>query len=335
MGQTITYGVPTETLESVVEEYMIQQGNHRRNHHIEYMVTAREVWLELFRTTIWNMHYKVLAVNKTNNTVRVPCGASRIFGLSIIDKCGNTIPLSYDPNFNTLQFRCHEQTCSCETCNGEGTLCDAIDSITLRTETIYIDTIPYDKKIWNRKVGSNLVEVTETPAKDGNTVSYHIKERVICDLEVDTNGCVKATESNRVLIEDNCGCYIPGSACAVATRTDVTLPANSNSYGYWNPDAICDGVWHLKDVQAEKVIISYQVEGVEDVNNQIHVPVYAKTAVKFGMKYYGMVFKPNANRGEVRQAENDWERAKRKLFMFMHPITISELMKISRRPVKW
>lgn len=339
MGQRIIYGVPTMTLQEVVREYMIQQGNHRRNHEVEYMVNSYRVWLDLFRTTIWTMQYKVLEVDKTTNTIVLPCNMERVFGISIVDECGRMRPIGYNPNMNTLQVRCHNKTCSCTTCNGEDTLCDAIDSISYRTEDVVLEGETYQKKIWNKKSGCNLVEVMEVPAVDGDTVSYITQERVVCALDVDTNGCIKPTLANRELIETHCGCYISScqqKVCFQEKNPDgPALPANFNDYGHYKPDAICDNIWHLKDVKGDKVILSYQVSGESDVNGQINVPLYAIQAVKLGMRYYGMLFKNNTPLSQKREAERDWNMARRELFLYMNPININEFMRLPTRVVKW
>lgn len=335
--------MPTQTLEEVVREYMIQQGNHRRNHEVEYMVTAYEVWLELFRTTIWTMQYRILDIDKSTNTIEIPCNIERVFGISVMDECGDMRPIGYDPNMNTMTISCHSKTCSCNSCNGEGTLCDAIDSISFRTETVLINDEPYEKKIWNKKVGCSLVEVTETPAweadGDAGEVVYVTQEKVVCEFEVNTAGCITATEANRTLIEQHCGCFIPAcqqDMCYKQQNTDPpALPKNLNDYGYWKPDALCDGKWHLKDVKADKVILSYQVGATTDADGQINVPLYAKNAVKFGLKYYGLAFKQNASESAIDKAEKRWVKEKRKLFMYMNPINIYEFTRLPMRPVYW
>lgn len=329
----VIYGVPTQTLEEVVLEFMLQQGNVRRNHEAEYMVTAQEVYYDLFRTTLWEMNYMVLEVDKDTNTVQLPCGSERVIGLSVIDVNGLLRPLGYDRNMNTLQVRCHKETCSCSTCNGDGTLCEAIDSISFRTEPINIDGVDYFKRIWNKKEGAMLIEVREVPVKENGEVSYITQRDIICEFDVDENDCIKPTPANEELIKVNCGCYITSSPDDMYTMYDCAdgeLPASPNGFGHWKQDAICDKTLHLRNVEADKIILSYQADPT-DGNPQLLLPRYAKDAFKFGMSYQTVAFKPRVSSRDKEYAESKYLQAKKKLFYFMHPINLNRFMRITSR----
>lgn len=338
MSTRILYGVPTETLEEVLNLYLVQQGNSRRSHFADYMITAQEVWEQLFRGTIWQVRQVIADVDQDKHTLQLPRDMERFLSISVMDHCGDLQPLTYDPNMNTLEVLCHKKTCSCTECNGEGSMCDAIDSLTMREAPVVIDTITYYERIWNRKCGHSIMEVRETPAKDGDEITWVTSEKLICDVDVDEKGCIKPTEPNRQLFDHHFGLFLLDCHRRLCDdhhlRCRTQIPPNFSYYGFYKPDATCDGIIHLKHVKADKVIVSYQpAAGITD--GQVMVPKYAKDAMMYGLFYYSVRFRTNVSIGERREAENNFKMAVRKLFLFMFPISLEEFTKLPSRRRIW
>lgn len=332
MQRTI-YGVPAKSLDECLDLFMIEQGNSKRSHYLDYMITIHSVWQELFRKTIWDIRQIVVDVDKVNNTVTLPEGIERLISITVVDKNNNMQPIVFDPNMSTVNIQCHNRTCSCETCKGENTLCDAIDSITMRIETIVLNSQIYDIRIWNKRDGASLLEVREAPYVNGDgQVEYHTTTNALYDFELTDKGCIKQTDSNVSAFLKFCGYAIP--TCYKRMCPQPILPRLQSGFGYWKPDAACQKIVHLKDVTADKVIISFQpAPGYK--NKTVLVPEYGLQALMYGLYYFTMRFDKKVPRGEKRAAELDWIRKRQELFGYMHPINLDDISRLRGVVPKW
>lgn len=334
----ILYGVPTYSLEEILNNFMVQQGNNRRSHYADYMITAQQVWQQLFRETIWEVRQIVLDVDKENHTITLPAGMDRFISISVVDYHGNMQPITYDPNLNTLVVKCHQRKCSCQTCQGQDSMCDAIDSITMRQYPVIINTITYYQRVWNKKCDTGILEISETPYQDGTEITYRTSEKLICEMEMDEKGCILPTAPNRELFEHHFGCFLLDCFKKVCHdwhhRERVSIPPDFSFYGFYKPDATCDNVIHLKHVKADKVIVSYQ-PAPNFVDSEVMVPQYAQEAMMYGLHHFTTRFRNNISVGEKREAQLNFKKAQTALFGFMYPINLAEFIKLPARKRLW
>jgi hypothetical protein len=108
----------------------------------------------------------------------------------------------------------------------------------------------------------------------------------------------------------------------------------TSNYGEWNWDAKAGDVIHLKHVRADRVIVAYQPSGTS-ADTEILVPEYAVQAMMAGINYKQKWLSPAYNPGEKKMAEMDWKREKNRLYDFMYPIRMDELIRIATLIPKW
>lgn len=325
------FGVPVYTLSEAVENFNIESGNVRGHHFTKMLVHAKWVWQDLLLNTIWSFSQKILEVDKVNNTVKLPDNRVRLINISAIDKHGNAQPLAYNPNFNTQDVACPPKTCGCPGCGCNNTLCGLIDAIQYRTETVYLNGIAYTKEIWTRKDANGLVEVSKTPFLDNATVVYEEFIKKVCDLEMTSNGCIKFTEPNRKRIVEHCGCYFP---IVHRHMVDVSYPPYESYFGDFNWDSVDKDVLHLKHVKAERLLVTYQTNGMDD-GSQINIPEHAVSALQYGIMHRQAAFSTRTSTLEKRNAKNEYNNAKNELFEFENPLKISDFVQLQETIAKW
>lgn len=352
------YGVPVMTLSDIVTELNIEQGNLGQNHFVSTMVSAKWAWKDILWNVAWSVAEKQITV--VDNKITLPSDMVRLVNISVMDKCGKLQPLGHNPNINTLELVCAKTSCSCSSCDGKGTLCGAIDNITVTEEDVVIDGSTYTKTTTTRSDQGGIYRIISMPAlndADPPSVEYVEVREFVCALETDSNGCIKYTEPNRRSLMEHCGCWLPltgsyvypnlGEPCAgpypYSDRGDSnkrdcqrTVPETRNEYGYYNWDAVAGDVIHLKSVTASSVIVAYQTSG-ESINSEMLVPETAVDAVKFGIIYRQRAFAPAnvVGRAEKYGARVDYERAKDELWKFRNPIRMDEFIKTQTTMPKW
>lgn len=348
MTEHFLYGVPAVTFTEAVDNFMAMQGNVRRSHYPQYLVTAKTVWEKMFKESIWEIKQEVVNVKVDSHkkkTFRLPCNMLRLLAISVVDKHGNLQPLAVDNNLNTLEIKCHPKTCSCTKCNGCETYCDAIDAITVRYESILLNNgQTYEKTIWTKKCGCDIIEVAKIPVWQDDALTWIETERTICDLEVDTNGCIKATEPNRKKLYDYFGWY-PSCVCNNLYNNlpvkhhdcipDLAAPQTINHYGYYKADADDPQLIHLHHSKAEQVIVTFQLAGAVNERGTLMIPKYALECFYFGMNYFITVFDKVTPANAKFLAEKSYDKAYRALLIFMNPIRMEEFLRLPSIPITW
>ena len=152
------YGIAVMTLTDLVDDFCLAQGNMREAVITAAYRNARWAWKDIFRTTLWNIRKAVLCVSCKDHSVRLPDDCERVINISVVDCHGKLHPLGFNTDWNTAKITCLKTKCGCNSCHGEGTLCGAIDSIKVITETVTINDQPYTKTTWTRYDGSGAVQ---------------------------------------------------------------------------------------------------------------------------------------------------------------------------------
>lgn len=329
------YGTPSLTLSEVLDNFFALQENDRRRHYMSYMVAAKWAWKEIFRRTVWTVMQRYVEVNPDDNTFVFPNGVLRLINISIVDDCNNLKPLSYNANINTLKLQAAPVKCSCSACKGSGTICDAMDYISVRTEDVVLEDGTYIKRIWNKKCeNGDLAEVTETPYWDAEAaeVKIDVQQKALCKLDLDDKGCIKSTDHNQQLIINHCGCFI--ISCH-KKMCDTIVPLEKNHAGYYKEDAEQPNKFHLVGVKAKHVIVSWQSNGDNLNGGEVMVPEYAVQALFFGIAHFHTAFNTMASQLDKRSAKADFVGEHKKLKMFMNPVNVTEFMNLSNLTMKW
>lgn len=368
------YGTPVMTISQIVKNLMIEQGNSNQNHYADNLVRATRVFKDLLKDTIWSIRYKALDIDKSDNSVCMPQDMVRLYNINVVDHCGQLVPLGYNPLMNTMKLMCHEHKCSCTSCKGTGTLCDALDAIQVITEDVVINGVTYPKKTWIQKCNDGVIKkVIELPYPDDvdnpqSPVSYVTEYETLCDLEVTVTNCIKSTEANHMKLLKYCGCYIPGwqsKMCGLMVNygfaegplspamnlTDMNpkgIDAGwikdyycenkyfpQSNFGYWNWGVNAHEKVYLKMIRTEKVIVCYQTNGDNCSGEELVIPEYALDAMQFGIVYRQRAFAPNVSYGEKQAARMDYEREKDKLKRFLHLVSPEALASLQEIIPKW
>lgn len=335
------YGYPTLTLEEAVENYMIQSDNMKRRHFTKLMVTAKWVWLEMLKDTMWNLVHKVVEIDKATHTIKLPCDMLRLMNISVVDKFNRIQSFSHSENMNNLTIKCPPKKCSCQTCGGKDSLCEVMDNTVMLSETIMVNGSPYNKRTFlKRESNGTLNKVIELPYLDteDNTVKTRTYNELACSLEITRTGCLKPTEANFRLLQEHCECFFPldffrhrNARCSPAEQ----IQDPDNRFGTFKEDAVDKSLMHIYNTHAEYVIISYQPNDQDMIDGEYMVPEFAYNCFSFGMYYHANKFVRVMPRGEKQGAANDFNNATRKLQYFMSPVSVDTIIKSAGFVGKW
>lgn len=353
------FGHAVMTLSDMVDDFCLAQGNMRQSNILAQYRHARWAWKDFFKTTQWNIRKAVLELDCHSHTVKLPDDCERLLVISVVDCYGKLHALGFNTDFNTAEIRCLKSPrCSCGTCNGQDTICAAIDTIGAVTETIIIHGQPYTQTTLTRYDGSGAVQTqTTTPAWDTatSTVVYNTTVKTICNVETTDRGCIKATQPNMDLLRDFCGCgnfenewNSVGRSWSSAYRE--VIPTSYNYWGEWNFNAADNQIVHIfsgckhfghTDEQEQawqgsirQVIIDYQTNG-ETPGTEILIPEYAVPAVQVGMVYQQKFLGPRTSEADKRMAKAAYMQAKVDVAKYLNPIMLENIGKLQTNQRLW
>lgn len=363
------YGTPVITISKLVKNLMIEQENNNQNHYLGNLVRATNVFKDLLKDTIWSTRYKVLNIDLSDNSICMPQDMVRLYNINVVNNCGDLVPLASNPNMNTIKLLGHDKVCSCNSCKGDGTICDALDAIQVINEDLIINGYTFSKRTWIQKCDNGVIKkVTETPYPVAPfevmppNVDVITEYETLCILDVTATNCIKPTEANHLKLFRFCGCYIPLWQSQMCGRfmnplspamnlTDMNpngLNLNwihdyycennyfpQSDYGYWNWGVNANEKIFLKMIRTDKVIICYQTNGDNCNGDELQIPLYALDAMQFGIIYRQMAFSPARTMGEKQGAEVFYEKAKAKLNKFLHPVSPEVLKSLQQIIPLW
>lgn len=348
-------GEAVMTLTDLVDDFCLAQGNMRESTILAQYRHARWAWKELFRKTLWIQKNQVLDINCEDHTIVLPKDCDRLINIYVLDRQKKLQPLTCDPSISTVEITCIKTKCSCNTCNGQGTLCAAAESgITYSTETITIQGQQYTQETWVRYLGGAIQQQQKIPTlTTNNVVEYITNVSTICNIEVTDRGCIKPTPENMELLRNYCGCDTypenqTGRRCDWYRNTDL-IPQPYNYWGYWNVNAADSSIIHIFRHQdgyndnhfnssegnvIDKVIVSYQTNG-ESPGQEILIPEYAVQAVQLGIMHQQKLFNTRESAGNKEYALQQWLRAKLDVNKYLNPIRLEDLAKLQTQLRRW
>jgi hypothetical protein len=362
------YGQEVHYLSDYVRKFNLKQGNVKGIAFIRTMEFASMIWKLLFRKSIWEIKTQVLTVDRETNTITIPEGCERLINLSVIDKYGKLHPLTYNPDISTVNTLCQQNKCSCTTCGGVGTLCEAMDNITAINEDVVINGETYQKTTYMRGDGCTIQREEHVPAWDSATseVVYVTNRQWVCDIEVSDKGCILPTAPNILALQTYCG--YNGSCLNNGYNVNSSgygyggfvnpyrgvAPVSYNFFGYFNWDAASRSIIHIfrtssniylnnrakceedcRGIENEivKVIISYQTNG-STPGEEILIPEYCVMAMDAGILWQQAVF--NSQDGDrSRKKEYYFNSQKMDLNKYLNPIRIDDVKKVQTNLRPW
>lgn len=353
MEELRQYGVAVMPLGRLVRNFCLEQGNMNEAMFIKNLKHAEWVWKELFRETLWSI--KTMATTLRDQTIRLPDDCERLINISVVDSFSRLHPLTLNTNINTAKIKCAHNSCSCNRCNGVDTLCATLDNITMTTETIVIQGQDYTKTTWVRNAGGgDIQQVTSTPTLNSATdeVEYVTKQVTLCHVEVDSNGCIKATQPNIDLLIRYCGCgtgAFNGGIGLFGWGNSVygeLIPAVYNYWGYYNFNAQDPNIVHIfrnecpeptEDSpawgQIGTILVSYQTNGINPGQESL-IPEYAYDAMTQGIIY-------RQRKLNVRDGDKDgvfynmFRREKQRVFRYLNPVNMELIEKLHTQKRLW
>lgn len=362
------YGQKVIYLSDLVRKFCLKQGNVKMTGFLRQMEMASWAWKELFRKSIWELTTVVLEVDPIKHTITLPDGCERMVNISVIDKFGKIQPLTLNPNMNTASVLCQKNACKCA-CGGTDTLCEALENITALQDTIVVNDHDYTQVTYIKSDGCGAIQ------KEVHTFGYNpeteevepvVINTLLCNIEVNSRGCILPTKPNILALQDYCGVNAtcvsnaanPGCAWG-AWQTNAyrsLVPAPYNYYGQWNWDAAardtihifrsrrcnavfvndpnaCNSMCGSEQNDIRKVIISYQTIGATE-GVEILVPEYAQMAVDLGIMYQQALYNPrDGDRNGTR--ERQWNKGQKKVQAYLNPVRIDDMIKLQTNQRPW
>jgi hypothetical protein len=356
------YGVSVKSASYVVDDFCLRQGNMRQSGIIQAYANLKWAWKDLFRYTLWDIKTAVLPVDCKHDTVHLPSDCERVINLSVVDKFGRLHPLGFNTDLNTTDIRCLKPKCSCKNCNGEDTLCSAIDAISATTSTVTIHDVAYTQTVLTRYNGSGAVQTQTTrPTWDEQQgkVVYDVIIETKCNLEVTDKGCIKITKPNMDLLRDNFGIgnFIDqwdafGFSWGNQRAYRELIPTAKNYWGEWNYNTADREIIHIFGSEDRRhfghteeqehewrnnirqVILTYQTNG-ETPSQEIYIPDYAVLAVQIGMVYMQKMLSPKVNEEDKKAAKYAFSAEKNRVFKYLNPVRMEDVAKLQQAPHRW
>jgi hypothetical protein len=352
MDELRQYGVAVMPLGRLVRNFSLEQGNMKSAMFLKNLKHAEWVWKEIFRETLWSI--KTQAVKMHNRTITLPDDCERLINISVVDCFGKLHPLTFDSDLNTAKIKCVHNACSCSKCNGEDTLCASLDNITMTTETIEIQGEDYTQTTWVRHAGGgDIQKVVTTPMLNATTneVEYITTRSTVCNVEVDSKGCIKATQPNVDLLIKYCGCGTGAFNNGIGvfgwgnSVYGALIPPVYNYWGYYNINAQDPNIVHIFRNDRNKsedslswgqigtILVSYQTNGIIP-GQEVLIPEYAYDAMTQGIIY-------RQRKLNVRDGDKDgsfynmFRREKQRIFRYLNPVNMEQIEKLHTQARKW
>lgn len=348
MQERIFFGVTSMPLSEAVDMFMSLQNNSNQNHKLLYRTSGRMIWKELLGDTLTSVRSVYVAVDQSTKRFTLPKDIMRLYSISFVDKCGIIHPIFYDENVSTLELLDfnNEDSCGCQKCKGKDSLCSIFETVTY-TDTVAevsiegtTDTFRIRKYVI-RDVLGKVTEVTEyygpydVNGSPTNDEIFKTTKEVICNLELDDNGCVCNSHVNNQIVETHLRCYM--SCRKHHEKIDPEIPATHNRFGYYTEIEGEDKVMKITSSKEDvlSVLVSYQSTGDNLDFSEYIIPEYALRAFYDGIYELSNRYVPGTTDRQKLVNQREYKKATNKLRGKLRPIKLEEFMAIGRGPAKW
>jgi hypothetical protein len=326
---------PARTLSNIVDGYCIRQFNNSQKYFSNYLMIAKDVWIENFIGTISAVKNTIVNIVRCEpyDYVEVPADLDRFIGLNVLDD--HNVPVPVFMNDRIVIGVQPNAKSKCDKCDGSSLGCD-IDNLQMTTRTIVIDNNPYTENKWIRVLADgSVIEYTETPLKEIKEdytpqIVIEKTQRTICKLTVKECGCPEDTEENKLLFYKNCGCNILCASSSAASficnqKKVVGLKLSEDGKKIF-----------IAGIKAKFAQFVFQSTG-EDGYNELVIPNSSEAwnTMWFGIDYWSKILNPRIGDSEKNNSKIRYEDAKTKLFLYFNPITFQGLEAISGGIYQW
>lgn len=291
------------TLDEIVEDACFSMDDFLLRNKMKFLRLGKRVYnddLKLSAVKIPKRQF--FYINKTNNTIQMPCDFAHLSGVSWQDKNGQFHPMFRNETLNDdiVDIKA-KKDCACD-CGG--TLCNLIKSYESISEEVEFATPNGGTETFTcmtiKGVDGNgwYYETVQYPSavyEDGIWVSNELKteKRDLCKLEYDAEtGCVSDCTEN-VEAVTSCGCrteivHVTSKMDSYMVECGVWFSRNFGFKNIFNVSEEGDRLIFPSDIPIDKVLVRYYVN--VDLNN-IKVPVAARSVMITGILYENIRYK--------------------------------------------
>lgn len=282
-------------------------------------------WYELFKKTKESKVEKWVEV--TNGIANYPKSLETLFGIYVVDSCGDLAAFFEDNQKNIVPIPATK--CTCNSCDKSDCMCPKIQDSIRQTEVI-IEGEPHTNKTVTRVLkNGEVVEETYTwaPVFDSNGVFVRAEEipsqKTKCNLETKPCGCpIESDENVKKLF--NCGCI---DYCEIPSMRE-NYPALVNNFGYYKKDDEARQV-HLFTSEGKKSRVTQVLVVFESNGADMLVPKYAKKALIALLDWTRKQFSPSFLRDDKDQAKRFYIRCKKEMIQYLNPIPFEWYMAVA------
>lgn len=367
-----TICAPINTLSEEVDKYLLIRGISKKKYFAKYMVIAGKVWEEIFQRTLWVTKSVWLPLKKGEpyNYIDKPKDCVRYFTVGDTNKCGNIVPLYYNPQLNVIP-KPTVKKCSC-TCDCSG-LCEDLNSTVMTTkEAFTINGITYYEKTWIKLCpNGDIIEYREVPTKKfndfiGNSGDYNVDynndydiaenafanfeivtqilQRKICAIEIKPCGCPEETQSNEDTLLEHCGCFFPLFGRRRKKHCEQFVSnINDNHRGSVKESECGTKIFfkpsrHWKSVGDKQfpdyLLFVYQTNG-KTPNQETNVPNYAEAVMWAGIDYWSKRFNNAYTQNDKMMAKYAYEDEQSRVILFLNPIDLHFVNQVQDQENRW
>lgn len=343
-------------VKDIIEYPMLAADDFLKRSKGRLMKWAPLVYQDLNMNIIRRAVRQEFVINRRTNTVDLPCNASDLCSVSIVDKGGCIHPLYVnDCLHDDLVVIPADKDCNCEfncgykLCNtikgyeaimsvksdtnpdGTPVSFDCVDRWAVDKSGFLYSETQYPQRVYTNGVWTSTILFTDIQTS--------------CKLECDHNGCVCDTDHNQTLICDSCGInsstVIPHGGSASTPPCDnvnkwiyycnsqlnfLAIQCGQHPImreGYCNTYSISELGNRLifpKHFPFNKVLVRYY-ETADMMN--IEIPLIAVPAFVTGLKWYDVRWDDKKQNLEQKYS-NDYNAAKWGLFFQLNKYTLAE-----------
>ena len=348
------------TIDTVVDEYLLQRGIDKKKYYAGYLNMAKYVWKKIFSTSIFAVQSEWVALENDEpyNSIKLPKDLVRLFSVSVDDRCGNIVPLYYNQKVNIIA-KPKVSSCGCGVCNcSSDGLCNDVNTMIKTSKYLFtVGATDYYEQTWTEFCkNGDVIEYNEIPTKKYNdfvgdggdfnadynndylknhppfsnfTIVTEKTQRTLCKLDVKPCGCPKDTPENENLLFDTCGHYLCSGSKKRKHCANIKGDINSNHKGSVKVSDCGTKVYYIPDKGhhnhlPDYLLVNYQTSGI-DCKTIVQIPDYAVEAMFYGIDWYSKRFNTTINWKEKLQVKWAFNNAESELIMFLNPLSIEEL----------
>lgn len=354
------------TLSDCTSDYLRQRQIDKEKYFVSYLSTAKLVWRNIFRNTLYVTTSKWLEIKEgiPYNYIEIPRDCERFFSVATHDECQNIVPIWYNNKLNVISKPATKK-CSCATNCGCSGVCEDVNSMTYTTKLLFtINNVDYYEKTWLQYCcNGDIIEWRNVPIKKYNDFSgdggdynndynndydiadppfsnfsivYQDFQRKVCTLDIMPCGCPVESVANEERIRQTCCGFMRIGHNAKRLNCDLSFnQVNPNCYGECKISP-CGNKIYVRNLKldTEFLLLNYQTNG-ELIDGVVQVPEFSIEAMFTGIDWYAKRFNNAYSYNEKQGAKYEFNDEVNKLIMYLNPLNLQELAQVQDQPIRW